>query len=229
MPYRRFPILSLDEDTDGKTGQGTNKKKITSIYDTSNHEYRGNAAGKATTHGLQDGKSKAGRVLKPVSSRISKQSPKKRVLRRRTPKQQYKAKYLSEKTGNSQKTRQVEPQDSNFTSPATFPIHQTDEPNNLNDQPNSFDQEVQSHRASIDLYQESAQRATRYRTRALESKLSTKRNTESPASNIIPKKSRRNPAQEIRHSKQKNKPKSPQENKTRNKRMSKRSERFGFT
>ena len=229
MPRRRSPTLPLEEDADGKTGQGTNNKEITSIYDTSDHEHRGNAAGRAMTRRLQNGKSKAGRVLKPVSSRISKQSPKDRVLRRRTPKQQHKAKHLSKKTGNSQETRQVEPQDSNLTSPATFPIHQADEPSNLNDQPNSFGQKVQSHRASIDLHREIAQRATRWRTRAVESKLPTKRNAESPASSMATKRSRRNPAQGARHLTQKNEPKSPQKNKTRSGRVSKRPKRFGFT
>ncbi len=162
-------------------------------------------------------------------SKVNRVGEMERVLRRRTPKHQHKAKHLSEKTGNSQKTRQVEPQDSNFTSPATFPIHQADEPSNLNDQPNSFDQEVQSDRASIDLHREGAQRATRCRTRALKSKLSTKRNAESPASSTVPKRNRRNPAQRARHSKQKNEPKSPRENKTRSGRVSKRPERFGFT
>ncbi|KAI4139980.1 MAG: hypothetical protein L6R39_006021 [Caloplaca ligustica] len=225
----RSPTLPLDEDAGGERGQGTYNKELMSIYDTASHEHRGNAAGKATTRRLQNGKSTARRVLKPVSSRISKTSPKERVLRHGTPRQQHEAAHSGEKMGNSQKTRQVEPQDSNFTSPATFPIHQADEPGNLNDQPYSCDQELQSHRESIDIHREGAQRATSSRTRALESKLSIKRNAESPASSKIPKRSRRNPAQGARHKKQKDERKIPRENKTRRGRVSKRPEKYGFT
>ena len=230
LPYRSPTLtLPLEEDADGETHQGADNKELRSIDDTTSHEHRGNAASQARTRSVQSGKSKAGQALKPVSSRISKQSPKQRALRRRTPKQQHEAKHVGGRTGNSQKTRQVEPQDSNSTSSATFSTHHANEPGNLNDRPNSFDKEVQSHGASTDLYRERAQRATRSRTRALENKLSTKRKARSPASSMVPKRNRRNPAQGARRSKQEEKRKSPRENKTRSGRVSKRPERFGFT
>lgn len=225
----RSLTLPLDEDADGVTGQGTDNKELTSIHDTANHEHRGNAAVKSTARRLQNGKTKADRVLKPVSSKISKPSPKGRGLRRRKLEQQHGATCLGEKTGNSRKTRPVGPQDSNFTSPATFPIHQPDQPGNLNDQPNSPDQEVQSHRASIGLHPEGGQRVTRSRARAPESKLSTTRNAGSLASSMAHKRSRQKPAQGARHSKQENRQKSSREDKTRSGRVSKRPERFGFT
>ena len=222
--HSRSPTLPLDEDADGETGQEKDNKEFTSMYDTASHEHRDNIAGKARTRRLQDGKSKVGRVLKPVSSRTSKQSIKGRGIRRRTPQKQHEAKRLSKKTRNSQKTRPVERQDSNFTPPATFPIHQADQPGNINNQPNAPDQKVQSHRASINLHPEGVQRATRSRARALESKLSTKRNAESLAS-----RSRRSPAQRAQRSKLEKRRKSPPEHKTRSGRVSKRPKRFGFT
>ena len=223
----RSPTLPLDEDADGETGQGTDNKELTSMYDTASHEHRG--TGKATTSRLQDGKSEVGRVLKPVSSGISKQPTKKRGIRRLTLQKQHEAKHLGEKTRNSQKMRQVEPQDSNFTFSATFPIHQANQPGNLNDQPNLPNQKVRSYRASINLHPEGTQRITRSWARTLKSKLSTKRNAESLASSIVDKGSRRSPAQEAQHSKLEKRRKSPRKQKARSGRVSKKPERFGFT
>lgn len=225
----RSPTLPLDEDAGGETNQGTENKQSRSIYDIADHELRVSAASKATTRRLRNGKLKARPVLKPISSRISKQAPNERSPRRRISKQQHEAKYLGEEPGDSQRTRQDDPQDSNYTHPATLPTHQVDQPGNLTNQPSSPDRQVQPYRASIAPHPKSAQRAVRRRTEAPKSKLFTKINAESPNLSMVYKRRRRNPAQEASRSKQEITQQSPQEYKTKSGRVSKRPERLGST
>lgn len=225
----RSPTLPLDENADDKTDQWTGNKKSTSTNDTAGNEHRVNGARKATTPRTQKEKSKARSVLKPVPSRISKQPSNKRSLRRRIPRKQHEAKCLGEKAGDSQNTRQEEPQDSNLSPTTTLPAHQVDQPGNLNSQPNPPDQQVEPRRASLTLHPESAQRATRRRTRAPKSKPSTKINVESLTSSMVHKRRWHNPAQEARNPKQENRQRSPREFKTKSGRVSKRPERLGFT
>ncbi|MCJ1308053.1 hypothetical protein MMC25_001703 [Agyrium rufum] len=209
--HRRSPTLPLDEDADGETGQGIDNAELLST--------------------LQDGKSITSRVLKPVSARISKPASKERVRRRRTSDQQREAKHWGDKMGISRKPRAVEPQVSSFSYTRSFYyIYQAGEPVNLKDQLKASNQQVQSHRASIDLHREGAQHTTRSRMRAaLESKPIAKRKAESPASSMLLKRSRRTLAQMATpHSKRKNERNSPRENRTRSGRVSKRPEKFGF-
>lgn len=222
----RSLTLPLDEDADDETGQETDNEKFMSIHKTTGHAHRVNTTSKVITRNIQKRKSKASQVLKPVSSRISKQSPNKRSLQRRIPKQQYEAKQLGEKTGSSPKIRQDKPQESNLTSPATLPTHQVDQPGDLNNRQNSRGRQVRPHRASIALPPHSTQPATRRRAIALQNK---KINPESPTSSIARKRRRRNSAQGAWHSKQENRQRSPQEYKTKSGRVSKRPERLGFT
>lgn len=217
-PRTRSPTLPLDED-----------EKFIFRPGTAGHVHQTSAASKATTLRLQKGKSKDRPVLKPVPSRISKQSPNERSLRHRIPKQQHQAKCLDKKPEDSPKKRQDEPQDSNFTSSATLPPHQADQPGNLNNQPISPSRKAQLHRASNLPHLESAQRATRRRTRVPRSKLSTKVNAKPLPSSTVHKTRRRNQAQEARHPKQQNTQPSPREHKTLRGRVSKRPGRLGFT
>ncbi|KAL8645675.1 MAG: hypothetical protein Q9210_006575 [Variospora velana] len=214
---------------DGETGQSTGNKQSPSTNDTRGIEHQVNVARNATTPRPQEGKSKARSVLKPVSSRISKQPlNQQRSLRHRIPRKHHEAENLGEKAGDSQKTRQEEPQDSNLTSTVTLPTHQVDPPGNLNGQPNSPDRQVQPRRASIALHPESVQRANRRRTRAPKSKLSTKINAESPTLIMILNRRGQNPTQKPRNSKQENRQRSPREFKTKSGRISKRPKRLGF-
>ena len=163
-----------------------------------------NAARKATTPRLQKGKSKGHTVLKPVASRISKQPPQERSLRRRIPKAQHGTEDLGEKLGDSQKTGQDEPQNSKFASPTTLPPGQADESGNLNNQPNSPTRQVLPHETRIALHPDSVQRVTGRRTRAPQSKLSTKMNAESLISSMVHQRRRQNLARGARHPKQEN-------------------------
>ena len=188
-----------------------------------------NATRKATTPRLQKGKSKGHSILKPVSSRISKKPPQERSLRRRIPKVQHGAENLGEKLGDSQKTGQDEPQNSNFASPATLPPGQADQSGNLNNQPNPPTRQVQPHRTRIALHPNSVQRVTRRRTRAPQSQLSTKMNAESVISSMVHKRRRQNLARGAWHPKQENMQSSPRGYKTKSGRVSKRPERLVFT
>ena len=229
-PRTRSPTLPLDEDTDGETDRETDNKNFISTHDTADHIHETSAASKAKTRELLKRKLKDHPVLKPAPSRISKQSPNERGLRRRILKPQHQAKSLNEKTENSQNTRQPDSQNSNFTSPTTLPTDHADQADNLNNQPNSLGQQIQPHRASVAPHLESAQRAITRRTRVPKRKFSTEVNANPPTiSNTVHKTRRRNRAQKARHPKEENTQRSPREHKTHSGRVSKRPERLGFT
>ena len=221
----RSPTLPLDDDADGETSQGTHSTKLKHIDDTTGSDDRVSTTNIVATRKFRKERSKGRSVLKPVPSRISKRPG----LRRRVPESRYATNESGKKLGGSQTTQQDELQDSNIASPSTLPIHQADQPGNLNSQPNAPDQQNQPRRAKVAPHLENAPRANTRRTRASKSKRSTEINVESPTSSMAHKRRRRNPAQKARNSKQENRERSPHEHKTRSSRVSKRPERFGFT
>jgi hypothetical protein len=212
----RSPTLPLDEEADGAV-QGTDSRQPTPIYENVGHQPRINATSKTTARTVQNQRSKTRPVLKPVVSRITKESPNRRSVRHKFPYQQKKDKCSTGKW-DLRITRQDVLQKSRF--PASIPS------SSLNNRLNPPGRRILPHRASIARYPDSAKRSIRETATALENKPFIKINAEPRLSSAC-KRRRPNPAQEKRGSAQENKWCTP-EYKTRSGRVSKRPMRLGY-